>query len=170
MQISFYRHYEPNGVLERTETHSNRNHPGNDRDDTGYIFSCCLCAMDFMLFTVLRAKKNKSNEAHMNRPTGKWTTLTWGNNTNPWHQGWVCVWERSLRQQFWLTDWLIKAWLDEVCACVHESSFCQKNVYEWVLMLFFFFLACDVHNSMTDAGMWVLVCAAVRKFEGVCVC
>lgn len=33
-----------------------------------------------------------------------------------------------------------------------------------------FFLVCDVHNSMTDAGMRVLVCAAVRKFEGLYVC
>lgn len=33
----------------------------------------------------------------------------------------------------------------------------------------FFFLACDVHSSMTDAGMRDLVCAAVRKFKVVCV-
>lgn len=47
------------------------------------------------------------------------------------------------------------------CACVLERVSAD---------VIFFFLACDVPNSMTDAGMWVLVCAAVRKFEGVCVC
>ncbi len=48
------------------------------------------------------------------------------------------------------------------CVCVCESAL--------MFFSFFFPLACDVHNSMTDAGMRVLVCAAVRKFEGVCVC
>lgn len=37
-------------------------------------------------------------------------------------------------------------------------------------VVIFFFLACDVHNSMTDAGMRVLVCAAVRKFKVVRAC
>lgn len=27
---------------------------------------------------------------------------------------------------------------------------------------------CDVHNNMTDVGMWVLRCVVMRKFEGVC--
>lgn len=49
--------------------------------------------------------------------------------------------------------------LSKECVCVSERA-----------LMFFFPLACDVHNSMTDAGMRVLVCAAVRKFEGVCVC
>lgn len=36
--------------------------------------------------------------------------------------------------------------------------------------VFFFLVACDAHNSMTDAGMRALVCVAMRTFEFVCVC
>lgn len=54
--------------------------------------------------------------------------------------------------------------------CVYVCVGANKS--ERVLLFFFFFpsLVCDVHNGMTDAGMRVLVCVAVRKFEGVCVC
>lgn len=50
-----------------------------------------------------------------------------------------------------------------VCMCV---LICRTNVCVRTCFLGgFFFLACDVHDSMTDAGMRVLVCAAVRKFK-----
>lgn len=43
---------------------------------------------------------------------------------------------------------------------MHESAECVCVCY----------VVCDVHNSMTDAGMRARVCIAVRKFEVVCVC
>lgn len=54
--------------------------------------------------------------------------------------------------------------------CVYMCVGAYKS--ERVLLFFFFLslsLVCDVHNGMTDAGMRVLVCVAVRKFEGACV-
>lgn len=54
-------------------------------------------------------------------------------------------------------------------ACVRESA---ERICVCVCMCVVIFFSCDVHNSMTDAGMRVPVCAAVRKFEVVraCVC
>lgn len=52
--------------------------------------------------------------------------------------------------------------------CVYMCVGAYKS--ERVLLFFFSSLVCDVHNGMTDAGMRVLVCVAVRKFEGVCLC
>lgn len=73
-----------------------------------------------------------------------------------------------------LVDWLtcqgVTGW--GLCVCTSVKGICVclcVFVREWGWMLFFFFQACDVTSSVTDAGMQVLGDAAVRNFKGVCV-